>query len=150
MQQLENKTLSCIATLKELMEETKEVVEVEMLTAYLGIKMEVIRKIQAECPSNIDKAKLRLFSYWLENDLNASWKKLTAALEDLDKRVLATKISDKIRGEWMVLIFYLRKSQCIVFLFYSIVEFSLSPVSSKELPAIKQGSAESNDSSATS
>ena len=86
------------------MEETKEVVEVEMLTAYLDIKMEVFKKIQAECPSDINKAKLRLFSYWLDNDLNASWKKLTAALEGLDKRVLATKISDKIKGERIVLI----------------------------------------------
>ena len=76
-----------------------------MLTAYLGIKMEVIRKIQAECPADINKAKLRLFSYWLENDLNASWKKLMVALEGLDKRVLAKVISDKFKGESIVLFY---------------------------------------------
>ena len=84
------------------MKETKEVVELEMLTLYLGIKMEVFKKIQAQCyPFDIDRAKLRLFSYWLDNDLNASWNKLTVALENLDKRVLAKTISDKIKGEWI-------------------------------------------------
>ena len=83
------------------MKETEEVVELEMLTLHLGIKMEVFKKIQAEChPFDIDRAKIRLFSYWLDNDLNASWNKLTDALENLDKRVLAKIISDKIKGEW--------------------------------------------------
>ena len=81
------------------MEETKEVVELEMLALYLGIKMEVFKKIQAECPLDIDKVKLRLYTYWLDNDLEATWKKLTAALENLDKRVLAKIISDKMKGE---------------------------------------------------
>ena len=81
------------------MEETKEVVELEMLALYLGIKMEVFKKIQAECPLDIDKAKLRLYTYWLDNDLEATWKKLTAVLENLDKRVLAKIISDKMKGE---------------------------------------------------
>ena len=70
-----------------------------MLALYLEIKSDVFKKIQAECPFNIDRAKVRLFTYWVDNDLNASWNKLTIALENLDKRVLATKISDKIQGE---------------------------------------------------
>ena len=81
------------------MEETKEVVELEMLTLYLGIKMHVIQVIQAECPLKINAAKLRLYTYWLDNDSEASWNKLTAALEKLDKRVLAKRISDKMKGE---------------------------------------------------
>ena len=81
------------------MEETKEVVELELLTLYLGIKMEVIQVIQADCPLNNNTAKLRLFNYWLNNDSEASWNKLTAALEKLDKRVLAKRISDKMKGE---------------------------------------------------
>ena len=83
------------------MKETKEVIELEMLALHLDIKMEDVRKIQVECFNDIDKSKLRLFTYWLDNDKDASWDKLTAALESLDKRVLATKISDKIKGEWM-------------------------------------------------
>ena len=81
------------------MEETKEVVELEMLALYLGIKMEVLKKIQAECPLDIDKAKLRLYAHWLDNDSEASWNKLTAALANMDKRVLAERISDKMKGE---------------------------------------------------
>ena len=88
-----------VATLIKLMEETKEVVELEMLALYLGIKMEVIKKFQAECPLDIDKAKLRLYAYWLDNDSEASWNKLTAALENLDKCVLAKIISDKMKSE---------------------------------------------------
>ena len=71
------------------MKETKGVVELEMLALYLEIDSEVFKKIQAECPLDIDRAKLRLFSYWIENDLKASWNKLITALEYLEKRVLA-------------------------------------------------------------
>ena len=81
------------------MEETKEVVELEMLALYLEIKSDVFKRIQAECPLDINRAKVRLFTYWVDNDLNASWNKLTTALENLDKRVLAKNISDKIKGE---------------------------------------------------
>ena len=81
------------------MEETKEVVELEKLAVYLDIKLEVLEKIQLECPLDIDKAKIRLYAYWLDNDTEASWNKLTTALEGLDKRVLAKIISDKMKGE---------------------------------------------------
>ena len=82
------------------MEETTEVVDLEMLALYLEIKTEVVQRIQAECPLDIKRAKLRLFTFWIENDVNASWNKLTAALQSLDKRVLAKTISDKITGKW--------------------------------------------------
>ena len=88
-----------VATLKELMEETKEVVELGMLALYLDIKMEVFKKIQAESLLDIDNTKLKLYVHWLANDSEASWKKLTAALENLDKCVLAKRISDKMKGE---------------------------------------------------
>ena len=61
--------------------------------------MEVLKKIQAECFLDIKKAKLKLYAYWLDNDSEASWNKLAAALENLDKRVLAKRISDKMKGE---------------------------------------------------
>ena len=94
-----NKFFIDVATVKQLMEETKEVVELETLAVYLDIKMEVIKKFQAECHSDIDKTKLKLYAHWLDNDSEASWNKLTAALANLDKRVLAKKISDKMEGE---------------------------------------------------
>ena len=97
-----NNSIFCtfnVATQIELMKETKEVVELEMLAFYLGIKMEVIKRIQTECLLDNEKAKLRLYAYWLDNDLEASWNKLTAALENLDKRVLAKTISDKMKSK---------------------------------------------------
>ena len=81
------------------MEETKEVVEIELLALYLEIKSDVFKRIQAECPLDINRIKLRLYTYWVDNDTKASWNKLTSALENLDKRVLAKTISDKIKGE---------------------------------------------------
>ena len=47
-------------------------VELEILAVYLGIKIEVFKKIQAECLSDVDRTKLGLFTYWLENDSDAS------------------------------------------------------------------------------
>ena len=90
-----------LATVTELMEETKEVVELEMLAVYLEIKTEVVKKIKVECSSDVDRTKIGLFDFWVKNDLNASWSKLTAALQCLDKRVLAKRISDKMSGEWI-------------------------------------------------
>ena len=83
------------------MEEIKEVVEWEMLALYSVIKTEVVKKIKVECSSDVDRAKINLFTFWVENDFNASWSKLTAALQCLDKRVLAKNISDKMLGEWI-------------------------------------------------
>ena len=97
-----------VATVIELMEETKEVIDVEMLALYLEIKTEVVQRIQAECPLDIKRAKLRLFTFWVENDINASWSKLTAALQSLDKRVLAKTICDKITGEYITFIYLCR------------------------------------------
>ena len=61
----------------------------------------VVKKIKIECSSDVDRAKINLFDFWVENDLNASWSKLTAALQRLGKRVLAKRISDKMSGEWI-------------------------------------------------
>jgi len=88
-----------VATVEELMKETADVVKWDMLALNLGIKSGIIEKIEAEWPSNINKAKLKMFIYWVENDLEASWKKLTTALQNIDKLVLAKQISDKIEGE---------------------------------------------------
>ena len=70
-----------------------------MLALYLDIKMEVFKKIQAESLLDIDNTKLNLYAHWLDNDSEASWKKLAAALENMNKRVLAKRISDKMERE---------------------------------------------------
>ena len=72
-----------------------------MLALYLKIESDVVKKIQADCPLDTDRAKLRLFQYWVNSDLNASWKRVTTALEKLDRRDLAKTISDKMKGESM-------------------------------------------------
>ena len=100
------------------MEETKEVIDLEMLALYLEINTEVVQTIQAECHFDIKRAKLRLYTFWLENDLKASWSKLTAALQFLDKRVLAKSISDKITGECITHLY-----NCAIFYAWTIHAF---------------------------
>ena len=83
------------------MEETKGVVKWNLLALYLEIESDIIEKIKAECPLDVDSAKQQLFTHWIDNDLEASWDKLIKALESMAKKVLAKTIFDKIKGEWI-------------------------------------------------
>ena len=106
------------------MEETTEVVDLEMLSLYLEIKTEVVQRIQAECPLDIKRAKLRLFTCWIENDLNACWSKLTAALQSLDKRVLAKLFLTKLQVSGPLIYMIVLFSSCLELLAFNITSFS--------------------------
>jgi len=59
--------------------ETKEVVDYERLGIQLDISQAEIEKISREVLPKVELAKSKIYSYWIDNNPNASWEKLTEA-----------------------------------------------------------------------
>ena len=70
----------------------------ELLATQLDIPRYVVQQICAECLQDVDKSKLRLYAYWIENDKNASWEKLASALRMIKHKVLSDGILEKLTG----------------------------------------------------
>ena len=72
----------------------------ELLAIQLGIPYHVVQQICAEC-QDVDKCKLRLYAYWIDNDKNASWEKLASALHIIKHEVLSDRILEKLTGIYL-------------------------------------------------
>ena len=73
----------------------------ELLATQLGIPYHVVKQICAECLQDVDKSKLRLYAYWIENDKTASWEKLASALHMIKHRVLSDRILKSLTGIYL-------------------------------------------------
>ena len=80
-----------------LLEATETVVQWEWLGHSLEVPRHIVDQIARECRKVVD-AKLKLFGFWLDNDKNASWKKLAVALRKINQSVLANLIWEKFTG----------------------------------------------------
>lgn len=49
--------------------------------------------VEANHPHDIERRKAEIFSYWLENEPNASWDIIVSALWDMDEFGAAEKIA---------------------------------------------------------
>ena len=55
--------------------------------------------IAEDFPHDVERCCGEMLSYWLRNDLQASWNKLIEALKHIGKKVLAKKIEiDILKG----------------------------------------------------
>jgi len=45
-----------------------------VLDIFCGIKYEISQKIEAECHSDINNSKFKMFAHQVNKDLNAVWK----------------------------------------------------------------------------
>jgi len=86
-----------LVSVKNLLKETKEVVEYELLGIELNVEQAEIDKISKECQSKVELSKSKLFLYWLDNEEEASWEKLIHALKSIGKKCLASKLFEKLR-----------------------------------------------------
>ena len=53
---------------------------------------------------DVDSAKIKLFSEWIQNDEEASWSKLIAALKTMDLNILSNDILLKYGGGMLYII----------------------------------------------
>ena len=79
-----------------LLEELKEVDDWYMLGAYLNVPVYQLNKIQStHTQDGVERCKLAMLQYWLDNTMNASWKDIARALEQLNMLTLAARLKWK-------------------------------------------------------
>ena len=79
-----------------LLEEIKEITSWYMLGAYLNVPVYQLNKIQStNTQDGVERCKLEMLQYWLNTTMNASWKDVIRALEQLDMLTLAARLKSK-------------------------------------------------------
>ena len=82
--------------LKDVVLAVKDVVEWYDLGLQLGLPDSTLATI-AQHP-DVDGRRRMMLSNWLQSDLEATWEKLAAALDAIDKRVIAENIRRQLLG----------------------------------------------------
>ena len=80
------------------MDAIEDVVKWYKLGVQLDFKRSRLDIIKADHPNNVEGAKIKLVSEWLDNDPDKSWDKLASALRQIGHINLSDKISAYGRG----------------------------------------------------
>ena len=84
-----------LLTVQNLLEELKEVDDWYLFGAYLGVPVYKLNEIQSEHKGVVERCKLNMLQYWLDNTLTASWREVIRVVEQMDKLALAAKLKRK-------------------------------------------------------
>ena len=84
-----------IPTLQCLLEELKDVDNWFLLGIFLGVPVKQLQKIESLHRGEIERCKIDMLQYWLDNNVNASWKDVVRALEQTNQLVLAETVKHK-------------------------------------------------------
>ena len=81
-----------LLTVAVLLVELKEVDNWFMLGAYLNVPIYLLKKIQStHTQDGVERCKLEMLQFWLNNTMVATWKDIARALEHLN--TVKTKVS---------------------------------------------------------
>ena len=61
----------------------------------MGVPMPKLKSIESTNLKEVERCKLDTLQYWLDNEIDASWKEIVQALEKSDHCVLAAKVKKK-------------------------------------------------------
>lgn len=78
--------------LKNVVRAIPEVTIWKLLGLNLDVPGHKLEEIQQSYPRDIPQCRYELVSHWLNNDLEASWKKLADALDQVEHHSLANRI----------------------------------------------------------
>ena len=85
-----------LPTIPLLLEETKDFDNWFLFGVFLGVPVKQLKKIESSYrQGELDRCKIDMLQYWLDNNVNASWKDVARALEQTDQLVLATTVKRK-------------------------------------------------------
>ena len=85
-----------LLTLQCLLEELKDVDNWFVLGIFLGVPVKQLKKIESShLQGDLEIAKKDMLQYWLDDNVNASWKDVVRALEQTDHLVLAVTVKRK-------------------------------------------------------
>ena len=85
-----------VPTLKLLLKELKKVEKWFELGVYLDVPVDQLKKIESSYHQrDLERCKIDMLQYWLDNDVNVSWKNVAQALEEIDHHVLAETVKQQ-------------------------------------------------------
>ena len=85
-----------IPTLQRLLEELKDVDNWFVLGIFLGIPVKQLQKIESSYrQGEVERCKIDMLQYWLDNNVTPSWKDVVRALEQTNQLVLAETVKHK-------------------------------------------------------
>ena len=85
-----------IPTLKELLKELSKVEKWFMLGIFLDVPVDQLEKIESSHQQReLERCMIDMLKYWLNNNVNASWKDVVRALEQINQLVLAATVKQK-------------------------------------------------------
>ena len=67
-----------------------------MFGTMLDVPYYELKKIESSnSKGSVERCKIEILQYWLDNNIDASWKKIARALEQVNQLVLAATIKQK-------------------------------------------------------
>ena len=82
-----------IPTLKELLKELKKVEKWFVFGIFLDVPVDQLEKIKSSHHQrDLERCKIDMLRYWLDNNVSASWKNVVQALKQTDQLVLAATV----------------------------------------------------------
>ena len=89
--------LADVPTVKLLVKELKDVVDNwNLFGVSLGVPANTLDTIKLNDPNGgVENWKLKMFQFWLQSNVDASWKEVVRALEENNLTLLAATLSRK-------------------------------------------------------
>ena len=84
-----------VLNLSTILHETREVTRVFILGLELGIPDYILEGMENDFPHNLERRKAALFSHWLRTDVNASWRNIVTALQNMGEIRVSKRIAGK-------------------------------------------------------
>ena len=85
-----------VPTLQQLLKVLKTVDNWFVFGVHLGVPMDQLNKIELSYhQKDLERYKIEMLQYWLENNKNASWKNVVQALEQTDQLALAETVKQQ-------------------------------------------------------
>ena len=79
-----------------MLEEVKDFDNWFLFGVFLGVPVKQLKKIESSYrQGELERCKIDMLQYWLDNNVSASWKDVARALEQTDQPVLATTVKHK-------------------------------------------------------
>ena len=84
-----------LPTLQRLLEELRNVDNWFLLGIFLSVPVKQLQKIESLHRGEVERCKIDMLQYWLDNNVTASWKDVVRALEQTNQLVLAETVKHK-------------------------------------------------------
>ena len=78
-----------------MLEELKDVDNWFVLGIFLGVPVKQLQKIESSHRGDLERCKIDMLQYWLDNNVTPSWKDVVRALEQTNQIVLAETVKHR-------------------------------------------------------